>query len=101
MGADAARRSVVLLDAMAGRQAGEVVPFHRPSSATPFAGADDVYRLDVLEHVGGGKDGADLGLRRLGQAELANKALRLAVGLGREADSRRCPGLPALGTQPG
>ena len=49
MGADAARRSVVLLDAMAGRQAGEVVPFHRPSSTTPFARADDVYVLYALE----------------------------------------------------
>src|SRR5438552_18101727 len=97
MGADAARRSVVLLDAMAGRQAGEVVAFHRPSSATPFAGADDVYRLDVLEHIGGGQDGADLGLRRLVQAALANKALRLALRLDRKGDSSGCPDLPPLG----
>ena len=86
MRADAAGRAVMLLDAVAGGQAGKVVPFHRAGGSAPFAGADHVDRLDVLEHVGRSQDSADLGVRRLSQTELPDKPLRLAIRLFRQSD---------------
>src|SRR5207249_5144128 len=78
---DRAGRAVVLLDAVAGRQAGEVVPLHRPREAAALAGADHVHALGLLEDFAGRQLGADLQLGRLLQAELADVALRLHVRL--------------------
>src|SRR5262249_20454379 len=72
-----------LLDAVAGAQAAEVVPLHDASRAAPLGGAGHVDLLDVLEDLGGGQDGTDLDGRRRLQAELAQVALRLAVGFRR------------------
>src|SRR5205807_6500312 len=63
--------TVVLLDAVAGRQTVETVPLHGARGAAALAGADDVHLRGLLEHLRGRQYVADLQLARLVQAELA------------------------------
>src|SRR5207302_7263865 len=76
---DRAGRAVVLLDAVAGRQAGKAVALHRPGGAATLAGADHVHPLDFLEDLAGRQLRTDFQLSRPVQAELADVALRLHV----------------------
>src|SRR5262249_34923946 len=75
--ADAAGSAVVLLDAVAGGQALEVVPLHRPGRSAALGRADHVHGGHVLEDLSDPEHGADLGVGRAIEAELADVALRL------------------------
>src|SRR5207244_3012623 len=94
--ADAARRAVVFLDAVTGRQARETVPFHRAGRATALRRADHVHRGHVLENLADRQELADRVLARSVEAELADVPLRLAVGLGHRRDAGLGTRLAAL-----
>src|SRR5262249_53533874 len=99
VGTDAAGGTVVLLDAVAGRQARKVVPFHGARGAAALGGAGHVYRGDILEDVCGLEYGAGLMCRCRFEPKLTDVALRLAVGLGWDGDSRIAAGPPSLRLQ--
>src|SRR5262245_30735982 len=96
-GADRAAGAVHLLGAVGGGQALEVMTLHDAGEAAALGGADDIDAWNVLEDVGGAQDRANGGLGRAVEAELANEALRLGVGLGQKFLARLAARLAALG----
>src|ERR1700687_2230121 len=87
MRADGARRTVMLLDAVAGGQAGEVMALHGAGGSSALGSSDDVHGCNVLEDFSGSEYSAHFDVRGLLQAEFANVALRLAIGLGRQGNA--------------
>src|SRR5581483_11850731 len=101
VGAEATVLPRALLDAVAQAQALEAVPLHRAGEAAALARADHIDARHVLEDVGGGQDGADGLVGRAVEAELADVALRLDVGLGQDLDAGLLHPLAALGAEVG
>src|ERR1700722_7775361 len=74
---------MVLLDAVAGRQAVIVPTLHRTRRTAAFRRADHVPRFNILEPLRRRQNGADRRLRGFVETEFADEALRLTVRLGR------------------
>src|SRR5262249_6349574 len=80
VGGNRAVLTIALLDAVTAAETLEVVPFHHAGEAAPLRAANDIDRLDILEHRVGGEQVANLRLGRLVEPKLLDVALRLAIG---------------------
>src|SRR5205085_8721878 len=79
--ADRAALTMHFFGAVGGRHALKVVALHDARKAAPLGSADDIDTRRVLKNVGSRQNGADLGLGRTIEPELADVALGLAIGL--------------------
>src|SRR5262249_58929507 len=98
VGGDAAVLAEAFLDTVAVAQAGEVMPLDHARCAAALGGAGDIDALDILEHVRGVENRADLDVARLVEPEFRDVALRLGFGLRRQLDTGGAARLPAVHT---